>query len=178
MMLILGVDDYKFYADSTDEEMLNYKSTEHISEFDAREEVYRRNRNAICEEVRKSGKVLDRVVRGFFSHPGHLHNHFVYLASGVDDLKDRISLNWASQLQYMEAFLKKTDRKKIFAERIFQVEEKVMTDYSGVDVFKQVSIVRFLAEMMDKDGRAFFLFEAEDPVTDGPFIKVVELIDR
>ena len=78
----------------------------------------------------------------------------------------------------MEAYIRKKDRKKSFGEKLAEVTEKVLTEYHGSEIFKQISIVRFLADLIDKDGRAFFLFEMEEIVTDGPFLKVVEQNDR
>ena len=104
--------------------MSKYKSSENLSEFNAREEIYEKNRNAICEEIRKSGKVINRVVRGFFSHPDHLSRHFSYLSSGVDDLKERISRNWHNQVNFMEAYIRKTDKKKSFIAKLTEVEKK------------------------------------------------------
>ena len=175
-IFIQGLDDYKFYANCTEAQREKYLSSEALNNFDAREEVYQRNRNAICEEIRKSGKVVDKVVRGFFSDHRHLHSHFIFLPAGADFLKERAAANWTYQVSLMEAYIRKKDREKSFGEKLAEVTEKVLTEYHGT--FKQIFIVRFLADLIDKDGRAFFLFETEEIVTDGPFLKVVEQNDR
>lgn len=172
------MDDYKFYSNCTEAQREKYLSSEALDNFDAREEVYQRNRNAICEEIRKSGKVVDKVLRGFFSDHRHLHSHFIFLSAGADFLKERAAANWTYQVSLMEAYIRKKDRKKSFGEKLAEVTEKVLTEYHGSETFKQISIVRFLADLIDKDGRAFFLFETEEIITDGPFLKVVEQNDR
>ena len=80
--------------------------------------IYDRNRNAISENIRKSGKVLSRVVRGFFLDPLHLHKQFCHLTSGVDDLLQKVTANWTKQVEFMKMYIKRKDDKKgIYSKR-------------------------------------------------------------
>ena len=58
-----GVDNYKFYATSKTEERSAVESSSSISDVEAREAIYDRNRNAISENIRKSGRVTQPVDR-------------------------------------------------------------------------------------------------------------------
>ena len=80
-----------FYSVSFTEERSAGQATNSITDAEKREEIYARNRNAISETIRKSEKVVNRVVRGFFSDPIHLHKQFCYLTSGVDNLIEKES---------------------------------------------------------------------------------------
>ena len=50
--------------------------------------------------------------------------------------------------------------------------------YRGSVLFQQIMVARLMANMIDEDGRSLFLLEDEDVITNGPFIKVLELADR
>ena len=176
---IPGVDNYKFYATSKTEERSAVESSSSISDVEAREAIYDRNRNAISENIRKSGKVLSRVVRGFFLDPLHLHKQFCHLTSGVDDLLQKVTVNWTKQIEFMKMYIKRKDDKKgIYSKKLLDIEDKAAAEYNGAKDFIEISVVRLLAEMLDKDGRGIFLFEYEEMITMGPVIKVCELPDR
>ena len=77
----------------------------------------------------------------------------------------------------MELYIERKDKKG--KEKLKLLDEKVAVEYGGSLILKQIMVVRLLANLIDSDGKAIFLFEEEeDMITNGPFIKVLELPDR
>ena len=174
---VSGIDNYKFYASCDDDQRANYQASSDLQDVEEREKIYAANRNAIAEQIRSSGKVINRVVRGFFSSPIHVKNQFLFLSPGSDDLVTRIETNWSQQVGYMELYIERKDKKG--KEKLKLLDEKVAVEYGGSLILKQIMVVRLLANLIDSDGKAIFLFEEEeDMITNGPFIKVLELPDR
>ena len=173
---VSGIDNYKFYASCDDAQRANYQASSDLQDVEEREKIYEANRSAISEQIRSSEKVLNRVVRGFFSSPIHLKNQFLFLSPGSDDLETRIETNWLQQVGFMELYIVRKDKKG--KEKLKLLDEKVAVEYSGSLILKQIMVVRLLANLIDSDGKAFFLFAEEDLITNGPFIKVLELPDR
>ena len=137
------------------------------------------SRNAISETIRKSEKVVSRVVRGFFSDPIHLHKQFCYLTSGVDNLVEKVTENWSTQVMYMRQYIeKKDDKSGRFHDKLTALEDKAHLEYNGARDFVAVGIVRLLANMINKNRRGIFLYDTEEIITTRPFIKVSELLDR
>ena len=102
---ISGINDWKYNARARDGQKEKYEDTKNIESFEEREEIYSKNREAICEQIKNSKTVIDRVVNGFFKHRSHLHLHFAYL-SGVEDLRQRIETNWAPEMAKIEKFVR------------------------------------------------------------------------
>ena len=174
---VSGIDNYKFYASCDDAQRANYQASSDLQDVKEREKIYAANRNAIAEQIRSSGKVINRVVRGFFSSPIHVKNQFLFLSPGSDDLVTRIETNWSQQVGYMELYIERKDKKG--KEKLKLLDDKVSVEYGGSLILKQIMVVRLLANLIDSDGKAIFLFEEEeDMITNGPFIKVLELPDR
>ena len=174
---VSGIDNYKFYASCDDDQRANYQASSDLQDVEEREKIYAANRNAIAEQIRLSGKVINRVVRGFFSSPIHVKNQFLFLSPGSDDLVTRIETNWSQQVGYMELYIERKDKKG--KEKLKLLDDKVSVEYGGSLILKQIMVVRLLANLIDSDGKAIFLFEEEeDMITNGPFIKVLELPDR
>ena len=166
--MYLGIDNLKFYASASDAERRKYEATADIDNEDHRAQVYSNNRKAIAEMIRTSGsaKVLQRVIRGFFNTPDHLHHQFIYFSPGSDDLKQRITANWATQIHLMEMFIEKK-HKKLQGKML-----RLKLEYNGSIILQQIMVVRLLADALDGDGRSLFLMEDEDILTNSPFIKV------
>ena len=172
-----GVDNYKFYASGSETQKQDIASAETIEDEAGREEIFSRNRNEISEQARNSGKPLNSVIKGFFRSPLHLHNQFIFLTS-VGDLKETISKNWSVGIQKMEEYIRKKDRRGMIKIKLEEAETKTQLEYSGATTFKDLVIIRGLADLLDKDGRGILLFSGEEIVTSGPFIKVIEKNDR
>ena len=174
---ISGIDNYKFYASCDDDQRAKYQASIDLQDVEEREKIYAANRNAIAEQIRSSEKVINRVVRGFFSSPIHVKNQFLFLSPGSDDLETRIETNWSQQVGYMELYIERKDKKG--KEKLKLLDQKVAVEYGGSLILKQIMVVRLLANLIDSDGKAIFLFEEEEEmITNGPFIKVLELPDR
>lgn len=169
------MDNYKYYMTSSKDQLKEYEDSVDVLDVGLREEIYAKNRPAIMEHIRKSEKVLNRVVRGYFDSPLHNHNMFVYL-TGVSTLKSNVQENLATQVQLMEKYLIKKDAKYI--DKLRELDHTILSDYHGNVAFKYVSVIRWLADCLDKDGKSFFLIEGESIVTSGPFLKVIEVSDR
>ena len=166
----------KYYAAASEIERGEYEATGEIDDEESRERVYNENRNAIAEMIRTSGKVINRVIRGFFNSPVHLHQQFLFLSPGSDDLKERIESNWVKQIDFMEKYIEK--KCKQGKEELLRLKDKIQLEYNGSVIIKHVMVVILLADVIDGDGKSFFLLEDEDIVTSSPFIKVIELEDR
>ena len=176
MHYVLGVDNDKYYATATDGEREEYEATEGVDNEESREQVYSSNRNAIAEKIRTSGKVLNRVVRGFFSSPSHLHQQFLFFSPGSDDLKDRIAANWENQVGFMQKYIENKSKKA--KDDLNKLLEKIQVEFGGSVLLQQIMVMRMLADLIDGDGKSLFLMEDEEIVTTSPFFKVIELQDR
>ena len=170
------MDNIKYYASASDTERGEYEATGDIDDEGSREQVYSANRNAITEMIRSSGKVISRVIRGFFNSPVHLHLQFLFFSPGSDDLKDRIETNWAKQIDFMEKYIEKKNKQG--RDQLLKLKDKIQLEYNGSVIIQHVMVVRMLADVIDGDGKSFLLLEDEDIVTSSPFIKVIELQDR
>lgn len=169
------MDNYKYYMSSSIDQVKEYENTMDITDSEVREEIYSRTRPAIMEHIRKSEKVLNRVVRGFFDSPIHNHKMFEYL-TGVSTLKANVQENLEAQVRLMEKYLIKKDSKYI--EKLRALDSTVLTDYDGSLTIRHVDIMRWLADSLDRDGKALFLKDGEAVVTTGPFMKVIEVSNR
>ena len=176
MYFVLGVDNDKYYATATDAERGEYEATEGVDDEESREQIYSSYRNAIAEKIRTSGKVLNRVVRGFFNSPSHLHQQFLFFSPGSDDLKERIAANWENQVVFMQKYIENKSKKG--KDDLKKLVEKIQVEFGGSVLLHQIMVMRMLADLMDGDGKSLFLMEDEEIVTSSPFIKVIELQDR
>ena len=176
MYFVLGVDNDKYYAIATDAERGEYEATEGVDDEESREQIYSSYRNAIAEKIRTSGKVLNRVVRGFFNSPSHLHQQFLFFSPGSDDLKERIAANWENQVVFMQKYIENKSKKG--KDDLKKLVEKIQVEFGGSVLLHQIMVMRMLADLMDGDGKSLFLMEDEEIVTSSPFIKVIELQDR
>ena len=145
------------------------------------ERVYTRNRPAISKEMLTSGKVMRRVVRGFFATRDHLHNQFLWVSDiGEKDLRTRIVENWDVELSKMLKFVKShgTDQqKKKNKAKLIKIEEEVQTEYNGVRTYKDIHILIMAGEAIDKDNE-FLVLPDKNIQTSQPFLQVRELPDR
>ena len=145
---------------------------------DSNEEVYSRNRDEITHEAQNSTKPLNIIIQGFFDHRDHLHKQAIHL-TGVQNMRETIKENWGEGMQKMEEYIKKKDLKGQIKHKVREAETKCHTDYSGSTTFKEITIVRGLADLLDKDGRGILLLSNEESVqATGPFLKVIEKPDR
>ena len=176
MYFVIGVDNDKYYATATNAELGEYEASEGVDNEESREQVYSSNRNAIAEKIRSSGKVLNRVIRGFFNSPTHLHQQFLFFSPGSDDLKERIARNWETQIGFIQKYIEKKSKKG--KDDLKKLEEKIQLEFGGSVLLQQIMVARMLADLIDGDGKSLFLMENEEIVTNSPFIKVIELEDR
>ena len=169
--LKLGVDNHKYYAASTLDQDTELRSTVGMTDEDERERIYSSNRAAIMKNIRESEKVMDKVIRGFFKSPLHLHKMFEHL-TGVSNLRENIQSNLLLEIEKMEKVLISKDIK--YKDKLKSIQNMVETDYHGNDHFRFVSVLRLIVKTIDKDEKSFLLFEHEDIATTGPFLRVIE----
>ena len=174
-----GIDNYKFNAKVSDGEKNIINSTEDMNNEEEREEIYNRNRKALCHQIRDLEKKVQLIVKGFFKSPLHLKQQFTYL-SGVTDVRLRVARNWNRQINDFESYIRRKDVTKEKVKKIDDLRNAVLTKYQGVQTLLQIWICRFMAEIIDRngDGKSVFLLKDEDISTTGPFIKAIELPDR
>ena len=124
---------------------------------------------------RSSGKIFDKVVKGFFGDPRHLHNHFIYI-SGVNDLflKDNIQKNLLNEFSLIVKYLTKQNK----GAQLQQITDYVNTLYDGSFTHKAVVVLRLMADTIDGDGKELFVFEQEQIISTAPVIRVLELPDK
>ena len=145
---------------------------------ESNEEVYSRNRDEITHEAQNSTKPLNIIIQGFFDHRVHLHMQAIHL-TGVQNMRETIKENWTEGTLKMEEYIKKKDLKGLIKQKVIEAETKCHTEYSGSTTFKEITVVRGLADLLDKDGRGILLFSHEESVqTTAPFLKVIEKSDR
>ena len=160
--------------------METYNRTRDLDSAEERESQYSKCREAICETIRTSKNVIDRVIPGFFKVRDHLHLHFKYISGGVDDLRKRIEDNWIEEMSSMEKFVQSQDnKKKNFMKRLKEVDDLANLEYQGSRLLKDVHLLIIAGDILDKDGRGLFLLPKEqEPIVDGPFLRVIETQDR
>ena len=136
---------YAFFSDG-----FPYENSCSITDSDTREQVYAENRAAVCEKIRSSDIITSKVVKGFFNHPKHLHNHFIFL-SGMDDLffKNNIQKNLQNEVSMFEKYLTKIKKEP----PLKQITEYVNKFYGGSLIHKAVVVIRLMAETIDGDGK-------------------------
>ena len=177
--LIYGVDNYKWYKTGSEAQKARLQESTDVTNTEEREKIYADVRDAIAEEIRSSGKVITRIVRGFFSSPLHLHNQFIYFTSEETDLLANIQDNWSKQVGYMELYLKHvSNNSNQLVSKLSDLDARVQTDHNGNQLMKEVGVVRLLADVLDKDGRGIFLLPGETSVTTSPYLALIELPDR
>ena len=96
-----GVNNNKFWSNCSEAQLANINESANISAAEEREIIYSRNRQGICVQIRDSGKLIDRVVRGFWMDPIHVKKHFYHLTNTSEDLRQRIQNNWNAELSTM-----------------------------------------------------------------------------
>ena len=171
-----GINNAKFYAKASSTQIENVEGTVSVESASDRETIYSRNRPALCQQIRVSGKIINRVVRGFFLDPVHIKNHFHYL-TGVDNLRPRLAENWDPELQKMELYLRKKDSKGKYLTEIKEAEQKVQVEYDGSNTYKEMVVIRSLTSLIDKSGhgRSLICLEGEDFSTSSPFLLAKEV---
>ena len=117
---------------------------------------------------------MNKVIRGFFDSPIHVHKMFEYL-TGVSNLKEIITENLEGEVKKMEKVLIKKDNSYI--DKLERMRNVAQTDFHGNEIFKYVSVIRWTVKTFDKDEKSLLLFEHEEIVTDGPFLRVIESED-
>ena len=72
-------------------------------------------------------------------------------------------------------------KEKIWTRKIEEIEKKASTDYAGNEIFKQVEIIRMLAEVMERkggDSKGLLCYKWEEPIANEPILKVHVLPDK
>ena len=87
------------------------------------------------------------------------------------------------QVFLMEQYLTRKDKSKDkeIIKKLADINQKVLTDYQGVETFKQVEVIRLLAEVMEKgggDGKGILCYEWEEPIASEPYLRVHVLPDK
>ena len=57
-------------------------------------------------------------------------------------------------------------------------DDDVETIYNGAKLFKDISIIRLFANIVDSDGKQLFLMPGEETESPAPYLKVFELQDK
>ena len=57
-------------------------------------------------------------------------------------------------------------------------DDDVETIYNGAKLFKDISIIRLFANIVDSDGKQLFLMPGEETESPAPNLKVFELQDK
>ena len=149
-------------------------STVSLNNHIEREKIYASVRPALMKNIRESSKIMNKVIRGFFDSPIHVHKMFEYL-TGVSNLKEIITENLEGEVKKMEKVLIKKDNSYI--DKLERMRNVAQTDFHGNEIFKYVSVIRWTVKTFDKDEKSLLLFEHEEIVTDGPFLRVIESED-
>ena len=117
----------------------------------------------------------------FFDDPIHIKKMFKYLTQ-VEDLREKIQLNWNEELSKMRQYIVANDKKGDVKELLSQIEERIETEHHGSKTLLDVYTLRGLCELLeDKQlGDGKFLILMQDEVCDntGPFLKARELNDK
>ena len=58
------------------------------------------------------------------------------------------------------------------------IDDDVETIYNGAKLFKDISIIRLFANIVDSDGKQLFLMPGEETESPVPYLKVFELQDK
>ena len=74
----------------------------------------------------------------------------------------------------MEMFLKKSKK----GDELKKIDDDLETIYNGAKVYKDISILRKFADIVDKDGKQLLLMPGEETESSAPFLKVYELPDK
>ena len=171
-----GVNNNKFWSNCSEAQLANINESANISAAEEREIIYARNRQGICVQIRNSGKLIDRVVRGFWMDPIHVKKHFYHLTNTSEDLRQRIQNNWNAELSKMLRYIEKKDVKGKYMKLIQDSEDKCDLEYEGARTYKEIVVIRSLVSILDKSGhgRAFICFDGEEIATTGPFLLAKE----
>ena len=171
-----GVNNNKFWSNCSEAQLANINESANISAAEEREIIYSRNRQGICVQIRDSGKLIDRVVRGFWMDPIHVKKHFYHLTNTSEDLRQRIQNNWNAELSKMLIYIEKKDVKGKYMKLIQDSEDKCDLEYEGARTYKEIVVIRSLVSILDKSGhgRAFICFDGEEIATTGPFLLAKE----
>ena len=107
---------------------------------------------------------------------------FKYL-SQVDDLKEKVQLNWNEEMNKMRQFIIANDKKGDVKKMLGQIEERIETEHHGSKTLLDVYTLRGLCELLEDkqlgDGKFIILMEDEDNSDNtGPFLKARELNDK
>ena len=167
-----GVNNNKFWSNCSEAQLANINESANISAAEEREIIFSRNRQGICVQIRDSGKLIDRVVRGFWMDPIHVKKHFYHLTNTSEDLRQRIQNNWNAELSKMLIYIEKKDVKGKYMKLIQDSEDKCDLEYEGARTYKEIVVIRSLVSILDKSGhgRAFICFDGEEIATTGPFL--------
>ena len=171
-----GVNNNKFWSNCSEAQLANINESANISAAEEREIIFSRNRQGICVQIRDSGKLIDRVVRGFWMDPIHVKKHFYHLTNTSEDLRQRIQNNWNAELSKMLIYIEKKDVKGKYMKLIQDSEDKCDLEYEGARTYKEIVVIRSLVSILDKSGhgRAFICFDGEEIATTGPFLLAKE----
>jgi len=174
-----GVDNRRYYSegrDATGVAALAKLGDE--ADYDAREEVFAKNRETLQNKFRTSKNQIGRVCKSFFNSPGHLQKQFEWL-TGNTVMKENVEKNLKAQIGYMEKVLLFEKQSLDFKGIIEDLNTRMETDYDGNKTVKEINVLRLAGTHLDQDGSVLILFESELPAkTTSPFILAIEFPSR
>ena len=75
--------------------------------------------------------------------------------------------------------LSQDNKKRNYAQKLAEIEDLANMEYHGSRIIQDVHLLIIAGDILDKDGRGLFLLpKEENPIVDGPFLRVIETHDR